>query len=144
MTFSEQWQSLKRKYPSGSFDYRDPMVAFQSVVTAHFAKVDTKPRYGVYLVRAADSQEVVYIGKAGTLTTSGTFKDQDVPGRLKAERGRVSSTEWFARVCQEEGPLTVEYVLATDLNNSPSYLEATLLQSFLCDNRRLPRLNRGF
>jgi hypothetical protein len=87
---------------------------------------------------------VLYIGKGGTITTSGTFKNQDVPNRLKASRGNVSSDTWFADLCRGDGPLLVEYVFLRSIPQCPALLESQLLQEHLNHYGRLPVANKSF
>jgi hypothetical protein len=90
-SFEDIWTSFKASNYSGSFSYADPNVPFRKSVHAHFVPGQPPVRYGVYVVRVVSSGTVIYIGKGGTVTSQGNFKDQDIPGRLTAERGKLSS-----------------------------------------------------
>src|SRR5215471_20539894 len=135
--FERLWAELKSTRSSGSFDYTDPNASFCKTVDDHFRRVAMRPRYGVYVVRRTVDDEVVYIGKGGTIKTDGSFKNQDVPGRLKAMRGDTPSDRWFASACTDCRALRVEYLFLTASPWSPALAEAKLLQAFLHEQRRL-------
>lgn len=141
-TFEFLWGVLKRDRFGGQFEYAETSKSFRSVVSAHFKTVAQKPRYGVYVIRVKSISQVVYIGKGGTVTNASKFKDQDVPGRLKAHRGRVSSDKWFKMLCDWKGPLTIEYVFLGAMSISPAAAEVTLLQAYLNEHGSLPEMNR--
>jgi hypothetical protein len=142
--FEQVWSKLKTTRFSGSFDYADPSGSFCQTVDDHFRRVDQTARYGVYVVRRAVDNEIVYIGKGGTIRGDGTFKKQNVHGRLKAVRGDTRSDPWFASACSVCGALRVEYVFLTASPVSPALAEVWLLQAFLNEKRRLPRYNSEF
>jgi hypothetical protein len=72
---------LKQNYRYATFAYADANVSFRKVVKAHFGTRATS-LYGVYVVRKQESAAILYIGKGGTLNTSGQYKGQDIVGRL--------------------------------------------------------------
>ena len=96
--FESTWNSLRTNNYPGSFEYSTPTKPFNEIVTSHFRLVDNRKRYGVYIIRQQKSGEVLYIGKGGTINSLGDFKQQDIPNRLKAERGKIRSNEWFSNL----------------------------------------------
>lgn len=134
--------SLKKDFASGSFIYADHAMKFGRAVRSHFGNVD-KRVYGVHIVRQRNTEEVLYIGKGGTVDGQGQFKGQDVPGRLgNVKESRIRATEWFRQFLQERGTLVVEY-LVVEPPFAPAYIEATLLQAYLAEHKRLPPKNRS-
>ncbi len=87
---------------------------------------------------------MLYIGKGGTLTREGLFKEQDIPGRLKAQRGDVDANEWFRRLVTENGSLVIEYVFLTAKPKSPALAESCLLQAYFNEHGCLPDCNSAF
>jgi hypothetical protein len=139
-TFEQRLTKWKEDFRLGSFTYADPATRFESAVVKHFGKVDGKV-YGVYIVRKLDTREVVYIGKGGTIDQQGQFKDQDLPVRLRNSRGKISANQWFRELVEERGALVVEY-LVVEAPVTPAYVEATLLQAYFVEHKRLPPKNK--
>lgn len=99
--------------------------------------------YGVYIVWRHADQEILYIGKSGTVNRQGQFGRQDLPGRLTNRRGKISSEAWFYQMAQAEGKIRVEYVTLLSVPQSPALVEATLLQTYLNARGRLPPYNKS-
>lgn len=89
-TFSESWSQLASSGVSGSFDYLSPESSFRGAVDGHFGSIDHEARFGVYVVRRIADNEVLYVGKGGTIEPDGTFKSQNIQGRLKSYSWRCS------------------------------------------------------
>lgn len=142
--FDDLWMQLVASATSGSFNYRTSDGLFRSAVDGHFRDAGIADRFGVYVVRRIEDNEVLYIGKAGTIAPDGKFKSQGVRGRLKAVRGVVQSDVWFANICGECGAFRVDYLFLSPSPLSPALAEAKLLQEFLNKNGHLPRYNRAF
>jgi len=144
-SFDALWSSLKEARFSQVLTYNDPSQRFTAAVRGHFNSLPQSSRYGVYVVTAASSGQVLYVGKAGTVASDGKFKAQDIPGRLTAERAnKTSSDRWFAEVCSQEGALKIEYVVLPNIQLAPATAEALLLQAFLIEHHCLPKYNKGF
>jgi len=112
---------------------------FRHTVLKHFTC--GRAVYGVYVVRAAKSNEVIYVGKAGTIGREGRFKEQDIPTRLTNRQGKnMSRKEWFQGLVKHHGRLKIEY-LELPAKLSPAFVEAYLLQAYFNDHRRLPEQN---
>ena len=125
----------------GIFEYLSSESPFHQFVTHAFKGV--KDNYGVYVIRRQVDRQVIYIGKGGTIKTSGKFGQQDIPGRLKAERSKgMTSDFWFGQLCDDFGALTIEYFVL-DVFLSPGYVEAMLLQAFRNDFGKLPAQNNS-
>lgn len=149
MSFQKEWVQLGNDVQRGHFDFDSSALLFSQTVDKHFAHMSAA-RYGVYLVRRVSTNEVIYIGRGGCISASGQFKDQDVPGRLKAPRRDkntkrdIPANRWFDGLRTAEGALKIEYVLLGKAPISPGLAEAKLLQAFLDDHGVLPRYNNMF
>lgn len=144
-SFETQFSKLKEKYEHNAFKYDDPSTDFRGTVTLHFHGISRKSeRHGIYIVRKKRDQEVLYIGKGGTIDSKGSFKDQDIPGRLKnVKDGEVQADDWFRDLLEDKGALLVEYVFLP-ISESPAFVEAALLQAYLNDHGHLPCKNKSF
>lgn len=143
--FELEWNQICGGNSHDSFEYTPTATSsILKTISSHFSKRDRK-HYGVYVVRSRSSPDaVLYVGKAGTVTPDGGFKDQDLPGRLMNTRGTESSKSWFSKLCDANGPLIIEYILLESTPISPALAESRLLQAFLNDNGRLPCANTSF
>lgn len=137
------WQNLKRQQPHGLFDYSVEDESFGSIVKDHFRQAKLANSYGVYIVWRHANQEILYIGKSGTIDRQGRFGKQDLPGRLTNRRGNISSEAWFYQMAQAEGKLLIEYVTLLPVPQSPALVEATLLQAYLNARGHLPPYNKS-
>lgn len=104
---------------------------------------------GVYIISAQKTREVVYIGKAGSITQSGHIKKQGLKKRLMAQqvwegkkyrRSRLFKL-WIKRLKQ---PIEIKWFITLDYDNkiAPAKIEADLLQAYFADNGNLPRWNK--
>jgi hypothetical protein len=140
--FEQILADLKAKYEHGVFEYSGRTVKFRKIVAAHLSSRETK--YGIYVIRKGCSNEVIYVGKAGTIRSEGQFKGQGIRGRLRNVRERdVPANAWFGRQVDCHGSLRIEYIVLPEKKLSPTFTEAYLLQAFLNDCGRLPALNKS-
>jgi hypothetical protein len=141
--FDMEWQELLAIHRHGLFEYADSLGRFSEVVSCHFDPLKGKPKYGVYVVRQKSTNEVLYVGKGGTIDNRGIFRRQDIPGRLRNVRANdVSANEWYGALLNEKGPLLIEYVFLGSRPVSPGLAEARLLQAYLNDHGHLPPYNK--
>ena len=135
---------LKQRYDHGSFEYNDPSTNLRTIVTSHFCSISRKnERYGIYIVRQKNTQEILYIGKSGTIDSEGHFKGQDIPGRLRnVKDGNIPANDWFRDVFREKGVLLIEYIFLP-ISESPAFIETALLQAYLNEHHCLPYKNRS-
>ena len=142
--FKNTWESIKDGKTHGMFEYSNPAIQMNEIVTRHFKRHRMESRYGVYLVRKKDDRNVIYIGKGGTITQEGTFKNQNIPKILKASRGEVKSNEWFREIVINHGPIDIEYVFLEMTPKAPALAECELLQAYLNEYKKLPLMNKAF
>ena len=141
--FEDELSTLKRLHKYDCFEYDTNSVLFSTVAKEHFT-TKQKERYGIYVIRRQKDGEVIYIGKGGTITNSGKFKEQGIFKRLTNIRGKTPSNDWFKECFNEQGSLLIEYVfLSTPTPKSPTLIESSLLQSFLNEFGRLPIKNKS-
>jgi hypothetical protein len=102
-----------------------------------------------YIVRLAKGRvELVYIGKSGTITRSGQFKDQLLKGRINNKQDGMKRQEFFDKKMIEENidGLDIYWFVTMDKSNNdlPGYVEGLLLQRFFEVQGRLPLWNKDF
>lgn len=106
--------------------------------------------YGVYVISAVvgDSTQCVYIGKAGTLTTSGVWKQQGLKGRLARKQDGEARQIFFQKIIEQHrlDALLFEWFVTYDgkqLLILPALAELVLLQAYFDNCRCLPMLNKA-
>jgi len=102
-----------------------------------------------YILRLRKGRiDLVYIGKSGTMKTSGKFGDQQLNERLNNTQEKMPRQEYFERKIKEEDidALDIYWFVTFDKNNQdlPSYVEGVLLQRYFEIYRRLPEWNKEF
>jgi hypothetical protein len=102
-----------------------------------------------YIVRLAKGKvELVYIGKSGTITQSGQFKDQLLRGRINNKQDGMKWQEFFDKKMMEENidGLDIYWFVTMDKSNNdlPGYVEGLLIQRFFEVQGRLPLWNKDF
>lgn len=126
----------------GYFDYNGKK-SFKKVTKEHFGSVQGLRKYGVYIVRYQESNEVIYIGKGGSIDQHGNFGKQDLPKRLINTRTRnKSADDTFLEYYNDGGPLRIEYFILPDKKLCPGMMEAFLLQAYLKAHNHLPKKNK--
>lgn len=140
-TIEEELSDLKKANKHGSFVYASSSETFSSVCNNHFRHIKRIDKHGVYIIRQKSTNQVLYIGKGGTINDQGVFKRQDIPGRLTNRKGKISSNEWFKTLLSEKGVLVIEYLFLNKIPMSPAFVESVLLQSYLNEYGQLPNRN---
>ena len=143
-TIEEELSDLKKSNEHNCFEYDNPSVTFSSVCNAHFRQVKRPNRYGIYIVCQKSTNQVLYIGKSGTINKQGEFSKQDIPGRLTNTKDGISSNEWFRSLVSAKGAVVVEYVFLDKMPASPALAESILLQAYLDEHGQLPYRNNEF
>lgn len=92
--------------------------------------------------------DLVYIGKAGTVTGDGNFKEQMLRGRLNNKQEGIKRQEYFNQKIMEEDidALDIYWYVTFDKTNQdlPGYVEGLLLQRYFELNGKLPQWNHDF
>ncbi len=146
MNFEDAVAEFRERFPDqGSFDLK-PGESIKAAVTRH----DVSSGRGVYVITACrgGQREVVYIGKAGTIRTDGSFKDQGIAKRLTMKQDKHTYREVFFReiiATERLDCLQFEWFVtsAEECSVPPFLAEAQLLAAFFRVTKRLPRLNKA-
>jgi len=126
----------------GYFNYNGKK-SFRKVVNTHFSNVRVGRKYGIYIVKYQENNEVIYIGKGGSIDEHGHFGKQDIPERLiNTRKGNKSANATFLEYYNNGGPLRIEYFVLPDKELCPGMVEAFLLQAYLKEHGCLPKKNK--
>lgn len=137
------WNGLCNKHSNGALDWEsNDAISFSICVSRHFRSVDGTKR-GVYLI-LKNKDELIYIGKAGTLRQDGTYSQQDLSGRLRAPReSNQTANTWFGGLSKTHGRLHIKYLILPD-SKPPASVEAQLLTEYFNKCKQLPLVNKSF
>ena len=152
ITFGSEFGKLKRR----GFTHTHTFFYFEkgdwkATVTDHFKNI-LKPHFGIYILRNC-KDEVLYVGKGGTVKQDGKRGKQNVPGRLKNVRGKdkdtrkdISSQKWMQDIVKKYGRVKIECLLFDpDKFLAPAFAEACLLQGYRNENQgKLPPKNNSY
>ena len=102
-----------------------------------------------YIIRLVRGKvELVYIGKSGTITQNGQFKDQLLKGRINNKQNGMKRQEFFDKKMTEENidGLDIYWFVTMDKSNYdlPAYVEGLLMQRFFEVHGKLPLWNKDF
>jgi len=136
-------EDLRRRFrPNGEFvlGHGD---RFRDVMRAR--GVPNEPGVCIVSGQREHATEVLYVGKAGTISQEGTPKPQGLSGRLANLQGRQRRQVVFQRWLQD-GPwdtLRFEWIVTWSAEGRllPAKAEADLLQAYLSDHGCLPKEN---
>lgn len=106
--------------------------------------------YGVYIIYSIENnkENIIYIGKSGTMQNNGTFKTQGIAGRLKAVgSNNIPRNIYFQDILEKYNFKKLKFLWIVTVNNSdieiPALVESKLLQLYFNDNKVLPLLNKS-
>lgn len=103
--------------------------------------------FGVYIFykNSKSYENIIYIGKAGEMRTSGDKKSQGLQKRLTNIRDNKSANIYYKDIFAflNLNELIIEY-FETDEKFIPTFVEACLIQEYYLNNNRLPSLNKSF
>lgn len=131
---------------SGTFElnFEDTL---KQVITSN--QVPNKP--GVYLIMSVNEsggEEIIYIGKSGTLNNNGSFKPQGISVRLTKKQEGIYRQEFFRQVIKENGYKKLKFNWVVTYNSSsnliPQKVEGDLIQIYFENKGRLPQYNKSY
>ena len=103
--------------------------------------------FGVYIFykNIKSYENIIYIGKAGEITTSGDKKSQGLQKRLTNTRDNKSANIYYKDIFAflNLNELIIEY-FETYEKFIPTFVEACLIQEYYMKNNKLPILNKSF
>src|SRR5574344_224807 len=103
--------------------------------------------FGVYIFykNYKSYENIIYIGKAGVITTSGDKKSQGLQKRLTNIRDNKPANIYYKNIFDflNLDEIVIEY-FETSQKFIPAFVEASLIQEYHSLNNKLPILNRSF
>ena len=107
-------------------------------------KKNVPDEYGAYIV-SGPSDQVLYIGRSGTMLKDGGFQAQALRGRLTNRQGKLSRQEFFEKMLAERKiqSLLFEWFITFNETNHvlPCLAESQLFQAYFDCNGKLPPYN---
>ena len=96
-----------------------------------------------YILRLARGNiDLVYIGKSGTITQSGMFKEQLLKGRINNKQENIKRQDFFDKKMAEEqiDGLDIYWFVTMEKakNDLPGYVEGFLIHQYFEFNGKLP------
>jgi len=104
---------------------------------------------GIYIIYQdyINPLNVIYIGKAGTMKTDGSFKDQGLSGRLCAKQDGMARAAFFQKKIDELGINNLYFQWFVTFSKQshiiPAKAEADLLQVYYETCNKLPSWNNS-
>lgn len=145
MKISALLDEFRRRFPVRGDFTLDPGELISKAVTSH----NVPNQFGVYVISSntCSGRTVIYIGKAGTVTADGSWKEQGIRKRLTKKQGDQRRNDFFKRI-MEEGQfygLQFEWFVTFDDESkiTPALAEAELLQAYFSEYGRLPKHNKS-
>ena len=103
--------------------------------------------FGVYIFykNYKSYENIIYIGKAGVITTSGDKKSQGLQKRLTNIRDNKPANIYYKNIFDflNLDEIVIEY-FETKQRYIPTFVEASLIQEYYFLNNKLPELNKSF
>ena len=103
--------------------------------------------FGVYIFykNSKNYENIIYIGKAGVITTSGDKKSQGLQKRLTNIRDNKSANIYYKDIFAflNLSELVIDY-FEISKKFIPTFVEASLIQEYFFLNNKLPELNKSF
>lgn len=143
MTFRSAIEGARTRFANNGQFKLLPNESINDVVSRE--KVPNAP--GIYIIFGCDDlQRPLYIGKAGSMKTDGSWKEQKLRRRLRNIQGRKLRREFFCELMADKGlaGLTFLWFVTHDQNTRiiPVLAEAELLQAHYNQYDCLPELNK--
>jgi hypothetical protein len=107
-------------------------------------------KYGVYLIYGIQDnfEQLIYLGKSGTIKNDGKFKDQALRKRLTMKQDDMRRKDFFKKIMKENNYDRLKFLwfITYDDDNRilPGYAEGKLVQAFVENYKRLPLLNKSY
>jgi hypothetical protein len=113
---------------------------------------NVEQKCGVYIWYSNETEEIIYIGMAGTIKTDGSFGEHNLQNRLTASRGKdkltkkdVLTNDYVKHNMQNMNLTNLRfYIIYTLQDEPPAYVESFLIYKYYKINQRLPILNNSY
>ena len=142
MNLEINYKTIYKLFPNSSLILDSSTISFTKEINANIPN-----SFGVYIFykNIKSYENIIYIGKAGEITTSGDKKSQGLQKRLTNIRDNKSANIYYKDIFAflNLDKLIIEY-FETSQKLIPTFVEAFLIQEYYLNNNRLPSLNKSF
>ena len=142
MNLAINYQNIYELFSNSSLILGKSTINFVKEINANIPN-----SFGVYIFykNSKNYENIIYIGKAGEMRTSGDKKSQGLQKRLTNIRDNKSANSYFKDIFSflNLDKLIIEY-FETKQRYIPTFVEASLIQEYFFLNNKLPVLNKSF
>ncbi len=142
MNLTINYKNIYELFSNSSLIFGKSTINFVKEINANIPN-----SFGVYIFykNSKSYENIIYIGKAGVITTSGDKKSQGLQKRLTNIRDNKPANIYYKNVFDflNLDELIIEY-FETKQRYIPTFVEASLIQEYHSLNNKLPILNRSF
>lgn len=142
MNLTINYKNIYELFSNSSLIFGKSTINFVKEINANIPN-----SFGVYIFykNYKSYENIIYIGKAGVITTSGDKKSQGLQKRLTNIRDNKPANIYYKNVFDflNLDELIIEY-FETKQRYIPTFVEASLIQEYHSLNNKLPILNRSF
>ena len=142
MNLAINYQNIYELFSNSSLILGKSTINFVKEINANIPN-----SFGVYIFykNSKSYENIIYIGKAGEMRTSGDKKSQGLQKRLTNIRDNKPANIYYKNVFDflNLNELIIEY-FETKQRYIPTLVEASLIQEYHSLNNKLPILNRSF
>ena len=142
MNLEINYKTIYKLFTNSSLILDNSTISFTKDINANIPN-----SFGVYIFykNIKSYENIIYIGKAGEITTSGDKKSQGLQKRLTNIRDNKPANIYYKNVFDflNLDELIIEY-FETKQRYIPTFVEASLIQEYFFLNNKLPVLNKSF
>ena len=142
MNLAINYQNIYELFSNSSLILGKSTINFVKEINANIPN-----SFGIYIFykNSKSYENIIYIGKAGEITTRGDKKSQGLQKRLTNIRDNKPANIYYKNVFDflNFDELIIEY-FETDEKFIPTFVEACLIQDYYLNNNKLPILNKSF
>lgn len=125
MTINDLIKIYQTSFKNGIFDLNK-----NEIINNIVRKKDVPNSYGIYIIYSSKGnfEEIIYIGKSGTMINNGTFKKQGIRERLTKKQEGIVRKIYFQNVILDNELDKLKFLWITTFDNTnkelPSLSEA--------------------
>ncbi len=142
MNLEINYKTIYKLFPNSSLILDSSTISFTKEINANIPN-----SFGVYIFykNIKSYENIIYIGKAGEITTSGDKKSQGLQKRLTNIRDNKSANIYYKDIFAflNLSELVIDY-FEISKKFIPTFVEASLIQEYFFLNNKLPELNKSF
>ncbi|WNL16461.1 hypothetical protein QUR79_01445 [Arcobacter cryaerophilus gv. pseudocryaerophilus] len=142
MNLTINYKNIYELFSNSSFILDKSTINFVKEINANIPN-----SFGVYIFykNSKNYENIIYIGKAGVITTSGDKKSQGLQKRLTNIRDNKPANIYYKNIFDflNLDEIVIEY-FETKQRYIPTFVEASLIQEYFFLNNKLPVLNKSF